>query len=89
MSAISRSYRCGAAPFERALQEFRSFGGEVIGGPSEGTLRTASPFGPIEGSYTFDGELLTVTILEPPMKQVLYPIWARLDQICGDPVAIA
>lgn len=59
-SAATRSWRCGPDALRRALDEFRRFGGTVTGGDSEGSLKTSTPLGALEGSYQFDGEVLTV-----------------------------
>lgn len=88
-AAGTRSWRCGPDALRRALDEFRRFGGAVSGGESGGGLRTSTPLGSLEGSYQFDGEVLTVVIASKPAMIPYEMIWNRLDQICGPPIMIA
>ena len=83
--ALTRAWRCGPGAFHRALDEFRRFGGSITGGGSEGGLVAATPLGPLEGDYRFDGEELTVTIKVKPAMLPIEMIWNRLDRICGPP----
>lgn len=71
------------------MEEFRSLGGEMQGGPAEGTAWAATPLGRVEASYEYDGEHLTVTVTKAPVMLPVGMIWERLDRICGPPVARA
>ncbi len=86
---MKRSWRCGPHVFRSALDEFRQVGGKAQGSDSEGTLRAETPLGRLEGLYTFDGDLLTITITRRPAMLPAEMIWSRLDAICGQPVASA
>ena len=86
---MKRSWRCGPGPFRTALNELRRVGGTVTGPESAGTFRADTPLGLLEGSYEFDGEVLTITISKSPPMLPLDQIWSRLDQICGHPIAAA
>jgi hypothetical protein len=88
-AGLIRSWRCGPGAVDRALEEFRRFGGQVEGGPGEGLLRAATPLGRLEGRYTFDGEELTVTVTSKPAMLPIQLIWDRVDRICGPPVSRA
>jgi hypothetical protein len=84
---MRRSWRCGPGPFGAALEEFRRLGGMVEGSESEGSLRATTPLGRIEGQYSFDGEMLTITITQRPALLSAEMVWSRLDSICGSPIA--
>ena len=84
-----RSWRCGPGACDEALEEFRRFGGSVLGGPSEGTLTASTPLGPVEGRYRFDGEELLVIVTVKPALLPVEMIWSRIDRICGPPVSRA
>jgi hypothetical protein len=71
------------------LEKLRSAGGEVDGAEEGGELRAPTPLGLVTGRYTFDGELLAVTVTARPAMLPLDLIWSRLDAILGSPVKTA
>jgi hypothetical protein len=82
----TRTWRCTPGAFENALAEFHRLGGTTQGGGSEGTVSVATPLGPLEARYLFDGEELTITLTSKPPMLPVGMIWSRLDQVCGPPV---
>jgi hypothetical protein len=85
----SRSYRCSPSRVRAALEEVRRQGGTVKGSESEGTVSISTPLGPVEGRFTFDGELLSVVLTRRPALVPEGMVWGRLDALCGPPLGMA
>lgn len=85
----SRTWRCSPSVVRQALDRFLERGGRVEGGESDGRLNISTPLGPLEGRFTFDGDLFTVTLDRRPPMVPLGLIWEELDRICGPPVSLA
>lgn len=86
---MTRSWLCPPAALAGLLDRARAAGAIVTGNASEGNLKASTPLGPLEASYTFDGERFTVTLITKPAVLPVEMIWSRLDSILGSPVATA
>ena len=89
MDAMTRSWMCNPEALAGLLERARAAGATVTGSASEGVLQAATPLGPLEAAYTFDGERFTVTLTKKPAMMPLAMIWSRLDSFLGSPVASA
>ena len=89
MTAIKRSWLCQPEALAGLLDKARGAGATVTGSGSEGTLKAATPLGPLEADYTFDGERFTVTVTKKPLVLPIEMIWSRLDSFLGSPVSSA
>lgn len=71
------------------MDEIRRRGGTISGSESEGSVSVDTPLGQVEGSWSFDGEELSVTLLRKPAMVPETIIWERLDAACGPPIGRA
>ena len=88
-TGTTRAYRCSPSRVRGALEEVRRQGGTVKGSESEGTVSISTPLGPVEGRFTFDGELLSVVLTRRPALVPEGMVWGRLDALCGPPLGMA
>ncbi len=86
MNQVTRSWRCSPHAFERAKRALAQSAMVVIDGGAAGVLRPPVPGPEGTGRFTYDGELLTLTVsFQDPLAS---DVWRLLDDLCGPPVGL-